>query len=232
MKRAAARTARGFLAFVLACESAWVQAETRVHPVTGRVIAPTMSAEGADWLDRPERQREERPDRAIAALQLRPGMNVAEIGAGTGYYALRIARQILPWGTYYANDIQAAMLARLVTNAARLKLTNVQTVLGTQTDAKLPSGALDYVLMVDVYHELSEPQLMLRNIAKTLKPDGELVLVEFRKEDPNVPILPEHKMSVKEVVAELAAEHYDLDHTVETLPWQHILFFRPPHERP
>jgi ubiquinone/menaquinone biosynthesis C-methylase UbiE len=202
------------------------QTASRVHPVTGRVIASTMSVEGADWLDRPEREEEEHPEKAIAALHLSPGMNVGEIGAGTGYYAIRIAKRIAPGGTYYANDIQPGMLARLKTNAAAQNVANVKTILGNQRGSGLPAGSLDYVLMVDVYHELAEPQLMLRDIAKALKPDGQLVLLEFRKEDPNVPIRPEHKMSTKEAVAELTAEHYTLDHKVETLPWQHILFFR------
>src|SRR3954471_14575264 len=169
---------------VMAVEGAWSQAGARIHPVSGRVIASTMSVDGADWLDRPEREREERPEKAFAALHLAPGMNVGEIGAGTGYYALRIAKRILPGGTYYANDIQPGMLTRLQANAAAQKLTNVRTIVGTQGDARLPAGSLDYVLMVDVYHELSDPQLMLRSIAKALKPDGQLVLLEFRKEDP------------------------------------------------
>ena len=214
------------IVFLLTQHGAWAEAGARVHPVSGRVIASTMSVEGADWLDRPEREREERPEKAIAALHLAPGMNVGEIGSGTGYYALRIAKRILPGGTYYANDIQPGMLMRLQANAAAQNLTNVRTVIGTQQDTRLPTASLDYVLMVDVYHELSDPQLMLRSIAKALKPNGELVLLEFRKEDPNVPIRPEHKMSTKEAVAELSAEHYTLDHKVETLPWQHMLFFR------
>jgi ubiquinone/menaquinone biosynthesis C-methylase UbiE len=224
MNRQALRVALALL--IVSCEGGLAQTAVHVHPVTGRVIAPTMSVEGADWLERPEREQEERPEKAIAALHLAPGMNLGEIGAGTGYYALRIAKRIAPGGTYYANDIQPGMLARLQASAARQNITNVKAVLGTQSDSGLPTRSLDYVLMVDVYHELSEPQLMLRDIAKSLKPNGELVLLEFRKEDPSVPIRPEHKMSAKEVVAELAAEHYTLDHKVETLPWQHVLFFR------
>jgi ubiquinone/menaquinone biosynthesis C-methylase UbiE len=226
MKLPAPRVALAYLALLVACESACGQTTARVHPVTGRVIAQTMSVEGADWLDRPEREREEHPEKAIAALHLTPGMNVGEIGAGTGYYALRIAKQIVPGGTYYANDIQSGMLARLQANAAAQRVTNLKTIHGSQEETGLPSGTLDYVLMVDVYHELSEPQMILRSIAKALKPDGQLALLEFRKEDPKVPILPQHKMSTKEAVAELSAEHYTLDHKVETLPWQHILFFR------
>jgi ubiquinone/menaquinone biosynthesis C-methylase UbiE len=197
-----------------------------VNPISGRVIAHTMSVEGADWLDRPEREREEQPQKAIDALHLAPGMNVGEIGAGTGFYALRIARRIQPGGIYYANDIQAGMLSRLESKAASAKVTNIKSILGTQTDPRLPSGTLDYVLMVDVYHELSEPQIILRNVARALKPDGKLVLLEFRKEDPSVPIRPEHEMTVKDVNAELSAEGYVLDHLVETLPWQHMFFFR------
>jgi len=139
---------------------------------------------------------------------------------------LRIAKRILPGGIYYANDIQPGMLVRLKKNAAAQKITNVKTIVGTQSSSGLPAGSLDYVVMVDVYHELAEPQLMLRDIARALKPDGRLVLLEFRKEDPSVPIRPEHKMSTKDVVAELSVEHYVLDHKLETLPRQHVLFFR------
>jgi ubiquinone/menaquinone biosynthesis C-methylase UbiE len=199
-----------------------------VNPVTGRVIASTMSVAGADWLDRPEREQEEQPQKAIDSLHLTTGMNVGEIGAGTGFYALRIAKLIQPGGTYYANDIQAAMLSRLQNNATAQKITNIKTVLGTQSDSRLPAATLDYLLMVDVYHELSEPQIMLRNVARALKPDGKLVLLEFRKEDPKVPIRPEHEMTVKDVEAELSANHYVLDHLVESMPWQHMFFFRPP----
>ena len=106
------------------------------------------------------------------------------------------------------------------------KVTNIKSIVGTQTDPRLPRGTLDYVLMVDVYHELSQPQIILRNIAAALKPGGKLILIEFRKEDPNVPIRPEHEMTVKDVEAELSAEGYVLDHLVETLPWQHMFFFR------
>jgi len=205
----------------------WLSPQTaNVHPVTGRVIAPTMSVEGADWLDRPEREQEEQPDKAIASLHLAPGMNIGEIGAGTGFYALRIAKRIQPDGIYYANDIQQGMLDRLRTSAAAQKITNIKTLQGTQTDSRLPPGTLDYVLMVDVYHELSEPQAILRNIASALKPNGKLVLLEFRKEDPKVPIRPEHEMTVKDVEAELSAEGYALDHLIENLPWQHMFFFR------
>jgi ubiquinone/menaquinone biosynthesis C-methylase UbiE len=215
-----------FLSIGYGC--AQTRSDQNVDPVTGRAIAPTMSVNGAAWLDRPEREREEQPEKAIAALHLAPGMSVGEVGAGTGFYAIRIAKRIQPAGVYYANDLQPAMLTLLERNAAAQKVTNIKTLVGSATDTHLPRGNLDYVLMVDVYHELSEPQIILRNIAGSLKPNGRLVLLEFRKEDPNVPIRPEHEMTVQDVKAELSAEGYVLDKLIETLPWQHMFFFRPP----
>jgi ubiquinone/menaquinone biosynthesis C-methylase UbiE len=205
-----------------------VYGQGQTNPVTGRAIAPVMGIGGADWLDRPEREQEEQPEKAIKALQLRPGMQIGEIGAGTGFYALRIARRILPGGTVFANDIQPRMLELLRRKAESQKISNLKTVLGSESDPGLPEHVLDLVLMVDVYHELSHSEAVLQNIAKELKPGGQLVLLEFRKEDPNVPIRPEHKMSVAEVKAELGAEGYFLDRAVETLPMQHILFFTRP----
>jgi ubiquinone/menaquinone biosynthesis C-methylase UbiE len=196
------------------------------HPVTGRRIAPVMGLSGADWLDRNERESEEHPDKAIAELNIKPGQFVGDVGAGTGFYSLRIAKLVGPSGTVYANDIQPGMLERLNNNAAAQHVTNVVTVLGTESDPKLPPGKLDLVIMVDVYHELSRPQRMLDRIRDSLKPDGRLVLLEYRKEDPSVPIRPEHKMSVQEVKAEVIPEGYRFEKVVDTLPWQHIIFFR------
>ncbi len=197
-----------------------------VHPVTGRQIAPVMSVGGAEWLDREERTKEEQPGKAIAALDLKPGMMVGDVGAGTGFYTLRLAKAVAPGGVVFANDIQPGMLDRLKANAAAQKVTNVVTILGTESDPKLPPGKLDLVLLVDVYHEFSRPQQMLDRIRDSLKPRGELVLLEFRKEDPNVPIRPEHKMSVGEVKAEVIPEGYKFERAVETLPWQHIIIFQ------
>jgi len=198
------------------------------HPVTGRRIAPVMGLSGADWLDRNERDNEEHPDKAIAELNLKPGMFVGDVGAGTGFYSLRIAKLVRPSGTVYANDIQPGMLERLNANAAAQHITNVVTILGTESDPKLPAGKLDLVILVDVYHELSRPQRMLDRIRDSLKPDGRLVLLEYRKEDPSVPMRPEHKMSVAEVKAEVIPEGYQFEKVVDTLPWQHIIFFRKP----
>lgn len=196
-----------------------------VEPVSGRRIAPVMSAAGAGWLDRPERSIEEQPDKALDALNLKPGMTVADIGAGTGYMTLRIARRVAPSGRVYGVDIQPEMIRRLEANAARAGLTNVQAVLGDPKNPKLPDNAVDLALMVDVYHELAEPQAMLRALRVALKPDGKLVLLEYRKEDPAIPIRPDHEMTVGEARLEVEAEGYHLSRVVETLPRQHILVF-------
>ncbi len=214
---------RVFLAHLFSVLLAFAQA---THPVTGRQIAPVMGISGADWLDRDERQREENPDKAIAELNLKPGMLIADVGAGTGYYSLRIAKVIAPDGVVYANDIQPAMLERLNANAAAQHVTNVVTILGTESDPRLPKEKLDLVILVDVYHEFSRPQRMLDRIRDSLKPDGRLVLLEYRKEDPSVPIRPEHKMSVQEVKAEVTPEGFRFEKVVDSLPMQHIIFFR------
>jgi ubiquinone/menaquinone biosynthesis C-methylase UbiE len=193
------------------------------HPVTGRKIAGVMGMSGADWLVRPEREAEEQPEKALDALNLKPGMVVADIGAGVGYMSLRMAKRVGPSGKVYANDLQPEMLAKLRENAAQAKITNVVTVLGDVADPKLPANAMDLVLLVDVYHEFSQPQQMLRKIRETLKPDGRLVLLEYRAEDPNVPIIAEHKMTVGQVKTELEAEGFVLQPVIETLPRQHIL---------
>ena len=196
------------------------------HPVTGREIAPVMGASGAGWLDRPERETEEAPELALDALGLRAGMVVADVGAGTGYMSLRMARRVGPTGKVYANDLQPEMLQKLRANTQREKLSNVETVQGTEADPKLPPNTMDLVLLVDVYHEFSQPQAMLDKIRESLKPDGRLVLLEYRKEDPKVPIRPAHKMSVAEVKTEVEAEGFKLDQVIEKLPRQHIIIFR------
>jgi ubiquinone/menaquinone biosynthesis C-methylase UbiE len=195
--------------------------------VTGRVIAPVMGVGGAGWLERPEREREEEPARAIEALDLRAGMTVADIGAGTGYYTVRLARKVGPEGRVYATDIQPGMLRLLERRVAADRLTNVVPVLGAPDDPRLPPGAIDVALMVDVYHELAAPQAFVRRLREALRPDGRLVLIEFRKEDPDVPIREEHKMSVAQVRDELSADGYRLERVIDVLPWQHIIVLRP-----
>jgi ubiquinone/menaquinone biosynthesis C-methylase UbiE len=209
-------------AFAALCAShAWAfQGE---HPVTGRKIAGVMGVGGADWLSRPEREKEENPEGALDAIGIRPGMVVADIGAGTGYMSLRLARRVGPSGKVYANDLQPEMLRRLRANAAQADLANIVTVQGEEADPKLPLGQMDLALLVDVYHEFSKPREMIDKIRDSLKPSGRLVLLEYRKEDPNVPILPEHKMSAAEVKAELEPQGLVLSKVIETLPRQHIL---------
>jgi len=198
------------------------------HPVSGRRIANVMGHEGAAWLERPEREQEEAPGKAIAALGIRPGDAVADIGAGSGYYTLRLADAVGPRGRVYATDIQPQMLALIKTKLDGVSPGNVELILGTETDTRLPAAAVDTALMVDVYHELAQPQTFLRSLKRALKPDGRLVLIEFRKEDPSVPIRAEHKMSVREARMELEAEGFRFDRVVDVLPWQHILIFRRP----
>ena len=195
-----------------------------VHPLTGRHIAGVCGAGPcATWLERPEREQEENPEGALDALNLKPGMVVADVGSGTGYMSLKLARRVGASGKVYAEDVQPDMLEKVRANAAKSGLKNIETVQGAYTDPKLPAGQIDLVLLVDVYHEFSEPQKMLRGIRASLKPDGRLVLLEYRKEDPTIPILPEHKMSVAEVKTELEAEGFKLGPVIETLPRQHIL---------
>lgn len=184
-----------------------------------------MGVEGADWLDRSERDLEEDPDRAIDVLRIEKGATVADVGAGSGYMTVKLSKKVGPQGKVYANDIQQGMLDLLNKRLVKSKITNVTTVLGTQDDPRLPLEALDLIIMVDVYHELSQPQVILRKLRSSLKPGGRLVLLEYRKEDPDVPIRPEHKMSVADAKLELEAEGFKLTKTNEDLPRQHILIF-------
>jgi ubiquinone/menaquinone biosynthesis C-methylase UbiE len=197
------------------------------HPVSGRVIARVMGHEGADWLDRPERAQEEQPDRALDAIGIAPKSTVADVGAGSGYFTLRLARRVGPEGKVIAVDIQREMLARLDRRLKRDNIGNVELVHGAEDDPRLPPGSVDLILMVDVYHECSRPQEMLRRMRTALRPGGRLVLIEYRKEDPAVPIRPEHKMSVAEAKMELEAEGFVLASQSNVLPRQHILIFAP-----
>ena len=199
-----------------------------IHPITHRRIAQTMSADGADWLVRPEREREERPDQALDAIGIQRGSTVADIGAGVGYFTWRLAERVGSNGIVYGEDIQQRMLDQLVKNTSARHLTNVHAVLGSVDDPKLPKNSLDLVLLVDVYHEFSEPEKMLDRIRESLKPGGRIVFLEYRAEDPNVPIRPEHKMTVGQVRAEVQPEGYRFEKTIEVLPQQHIIIFRKP----
>jgi len=223
-------TAAAFVLIVSALPLLAVQAPTApgVHPISGRVFAPVMGYPGAEWLDRSTRVDEEEPDVALDAIRVARGSTVADVGAGSGYMTIRLSRRVGPTGKVYANDLQPEMLALLRTRLARARITNVEPILGTTDDPKLPPDALDLILMVDVYHELSQPQIMLRRLRASLKAGGRLVLLEYRKEDPAVPIRPEHKMSIAEARLELEAEGFRLLRVDHRLPRQHILIFDVP----
>jgi len=197
-----------------------------VHPITGRPYAGVMSADGAPWLTRPEREEEEQPDRALDEIAIAKGSTVADIGAGSGAITWRLAERVGPAGKVYANDIQPRMLELLRQNMAQRRIANVETVLGAVDDPKLPPSSVDLELMIDVYHEFSHPQEMLRHLRDALKPGGRMVLLEYRGEDPAIPIRPEHKMTIAMVKAEVEPEGFRLDKTIEALPRQHILIFR------
>ena len=207
----------------------WVAISLSVYqvrqPLTGREIAGVMSMAGADWLERPERQAEENLEGALDAIGIQPGSTVADVGAGTGYASLRLARRVGPAGKVYANDIQPKMLALLNRNAAAAGVPNIETVLGTETDPRLPPAHIDLVMLIDVYHEFSQPQKMLEAIRRALKPDGRLVLLEYRKEDPSLPIQRKHEMTVQEAKTEVEAAGFKLSQVLENLPRQHILIF-------
>jgi ubiquinone/menaquinone biosynthesis C-methylase UbiE len=196
-----------------------------VHPVSGRRIAPVMGWQGADWLERGERIQEEAPDDAIRILQIAKGAAVADIGAGSGYMTLLLSAAVGPSGRVYANDVQPEMIQMLRQRLAAKQITNVTLVQGAVDDPNLPPASVDLELMVDVYHELSRPQTMLQKLRAALKPGGRLVLLEYRKEDPAIPIKFEHKMSIQEAKTELEAEGFKLSKVDESLPRQHILIF-------
>jgi ubiquinone/menaquinone biosynthesis C-methylase UbiE len=196
------------------------------HPVTGRQISGIMGVSGADWLERSERELEEMPETALDNIGILKGMTVADMGAGSGYFTVRLAKRVGDSGTVYAVDVQPAMLSLIRKRMHDQKLTNIKPILASESDPGLPKNSLDLILMVDVYHELSQPQKVLRKLRSALKSDGRLVVMEYRKEDPHIPIRADHKMSAEEVRLELEAEGYKLEKAVEDLPRQHILIFR------
>ena len=221
------KTATVIVACALAAAALFAQtvATPGVHPISGRRFANVMGWQGAEWLERAERELEEEPDHALDALGSLSGLTVADVGAGSGYFTVRLAARTGPKGRVYATDLQPEMLKMLAARLARENVRNVTLVQGAVDDPKLPPNTIDLVLMVDVYHEFSEPQKMLRGIRAALKPGGRLALLEYRKEDPDVPIRPEHKMSVGEVKLEIEAEGFTLTKIDPRLPRQHILIF-------
>jgi SAM-dependent methyltransferase len=216
------------VAVSVALSVAGLAQQAGTHPVSGRVYALPMGVQGASWLERPEREQEEEPDRAVRLLRIPRGATVADIGAGSGYFTVRLARAVGDQGKVYANDLQPGMIELLQKNVARARLSNVVPILGTADDPKLPENAIDLALMVDVYHEFSQPQIMLRRIRDALKTGGRLALVEYRAEDPSVPILPEHKMTKAQVKLEVELEGFRQQRVFDDLPRQHLIVFTKP----
>ena len=199
-----------------------------VHPVSGRVFALPMGVQGAPWLERREREDEENPDLAMRLIRVQRGQTVADLGAGSGYYTRRLARAVGDTGRVYAVDIQQGMLDLLQAALARDRITNVVPVLGGVDDPRLPADSLDLILMVDVYHEFAQPQTMLQRMKTALKPGGRLVLLEYRGEDRDVPIRPEHKMTKAQVKLEVEHEGFKQQRVYDDLPWQHLIVFTRP----
>lgn len=191
----------------------------------GREIAQVMGHEAADWLDRPEREKEEAPTRLISALGLKPGMTVVDVGAGSGTLSFPMAKRVAPGGKVIAEDIQPEMIALVREKAKKMGVTDVEPLLGTTTDPKVAAGSADLMILVDVYHEFDQPYEMVRSMVRGLKKGGKLVFVEYRKEDPSVPIKLVHKMSVAQVRKEMTVFPLDYKGTSEVLPVQHIITF-------
>ena len=191
----------------------------------GREISRVMGHLGASWLDRPTRERDQRTDLLVKNLPLEPDSIVADIGAGTGYFSFRIAGRV-PEGRVVAVDIQQEMLEIIESRMAAEKVSNIETVLGSERDPRLPASTVDVILMVDAYHEFSWPQEMGRAMVASLKPDGRLVLVEYRAEDPSIPIKPLHKMTVSQARKEMEALGLELERNDDFLPQQHFMVFR------
>jgi ubiquinone/menaquinone biosynthesis C-methylase UbiE len=191
----------------------------------GRPIAGVMTWDGADWLFRETRIEEEQPEAMLEALKIPRGAAVADVGAGPGYHSIRLARRVGAKGTVYATDVQSEMLRMLRSNARIAGVSNIKAIRCTQTDPGLPEESVDLILMVDVYHECSDPEATLQGLRSALRPGGRLVLVEFRAEDPEVPIKPEHKMTLEQVRRELEPQGFTFKESLEFLPWQHVIIF-------
>jgi protein-L-isoaspartate O-methyltransferase len=192
----------------------------------GREIAHVMGHQAAGWLERPEREKEEEPARLIKLLKIQRGDAVADIGAGSGYHTFRISDLVGPKGKVYAVDIQKQMLALMYHRMKAERVKNIKLVRGTETDPKLPAGAIDLILMVDVYHEFDHPWEMTTELVKALKVGGRLVFVEFKAEDLKVPIKEVHKMTKAQVIKEMEPHPLRLAEVVSDLPWQHVIVFK------
>jgi ubiquinone/menaquinone biosynthesis C-methylase UbiE len=184
-----------------------------------------MSHQGAPWLIRPQREQEENVSESFEQLGQRPGMTVVDLGCGNGFWTLPMAREVGQAGRVLAVDIQREMLQKLKLRGEQQKRTNIELILGKVNDPRLPVAEVDMVLMVDVYHEFSHPESMLWSIRRALKPEGVVALLEYREEDPEVPIKPRHKMSKHQISKEYRANGFKLVREYNGLPWQHLMFF-------
>ena len=191
----------------------------------GREIAHVMGHQAADWLERPERVKEERTDKLLKLLPIKPGMTVVDLGAGSGYFSFPMAKLVGNQGRVLAVDIQQEMIDLIRKRLKSRKVANVEPILGTITDPKLPRGKVDLILMVDVYHEFSHPREMVEAMVRSLKVGGKLAFVEYRLEDPAVPIKLVHKMTQKQVKREMSIHPLKHVKTITSLPWQHVILF-------
>ena len=191
----------------------------------GREIAHVMGPGGVPWLERAEREVEERPQRVIDALEIKPGQTIADLGAGSGYYSFRIAPLVGEQGKVLAIDVEPRMLRIVAERARRAGIENVETVLSTAHDPNLPANSVDLLFMVDVYHELEFPKEMMLKVRDALKPGGRVALIEYRAEDPKVMIKDVHKMSERQIIRELQAVGFRHLKTVRSLPIQHLVTF-------
>jgi precorrin-6B methylase 2 len=190
----------------------------------GREIAYVMGFEGIGWLERPEREKEENVSKLIQNMKIKSDDVIADIGAGSGYHAFRMA-PLAKNGLVYAVDVQTEMLMAIEKNKEISKIKNIETILGTEKSVKIPKNSVDKILMVDVYHEFSFPVEMISSMKNALKSNGQLFLIEYRAEDPLVPIKSIHKMSEKQAVKEMEAAGFKLKRNIDNLPWQHCMIF-------
>jgi ubiquinone/menaquinone biosynthesis C-methylase UbiE len=217
------RWRRGIGAVLLVAAQTWAQGDA---PRAERRPAPVMGFAGADWLEREGREAEQRPEEVIRTMGLRDGAVVADLGCGTGYFARRMARAVAPSGRVYGVDIQPEMLERMKVLLAKEGVKNVVPVLGKGDDPGLPEASLDWILLVDVYHELQQPKPMLAKMREALKADGRIALVEYRLEgDSAAHVRTEHRMSVEQVLAEWLPAGFRLVERYEFLPTQHLFVF-------
>lgn len=213
------------LTFPLLLAAQQPEARPALTEYQGRTIAQTMHWQGAGWLIRHKRDREEATLQMRAELNLKPGMTVCDMGSGNGYHTLPMAEAVGKDGKVFAVEVQPEMIEMLHKRAQEKGITNITSIIGEPHDPKLPPASCDMILLVDVYHEFSHPEPMLAGMKKALKPDGVIVLVEFRAEDDSVPIKPEHKMSKAQINKELTLNGFKLVREYDDLPWQHMMFF-------